>query len=222
VGRIPLGEPPVNPLNTRNPSNHALPGSCRVRYAGAEFRPTPDRELVALVLAARAGDSAAWTELLARFDRTLRSIAGSCRLAPADVDDVVQATWLDLLRDIDRVREPAGIAGWLGTATRRKAMRLLRARSREHLTDDVDVSDSRDLYGPEATALASELRAALIRAIATLPDRHRRLMTLLLTQPTLDYQQISERLAMPVGSIGPIRARSLARLSHHPELRALR
>jgi hypothetical protein len=63
--------------------------------------------------------------------------------------------------------------------------------------------------------------AVLTRALATLPDRHGRLMTLLLTQPTLDYQKISDRLAMPVGSIGPIRARSLARLSHHPELRAL-
>ena len=82
-------------------------------YAGVEC-PSPERELVALVLAARAGDSSAWTKLLGRFDRTLRSIAGSCRLAPADVDDVVQATWLDLLRDIERVREPAGIAGWLG------------------------------------------------------------------------------------------------------------
>ena len=100
VGRILLGEPPVTPVNTRNPACPTLPGSRGVPSAGAEFlasRPTPDRELVALVLAARAGDSAAWTELLGRFDRTLRSIAGSCRLAPADVDDVVQATWLDLL-----------------------------------------------------------------------------------------------------------------------------
>jgi DNA-directed RNA polymerase specialized sigma24 family protein len=79
-----------------------------------------------------------------------------------------------------------------------------------------------NLPGPEASALASERRAVLTRALATLPDRHRRLMTLMLAQPTLDDQQISNRLRMPVGSIGPIRARSLARLSRHPELRALR
>ena len=184
--------------------------------------PGSDCKLVDLVLAARAGDSSAWTKLIGRFDTTLRIIAGSCRLAPADVDDVVQATWLALLQDLQRIREPAAIAGWLVTATRREAIRLQRSRAREHLTDDVEVSGQPLLPGPEASAMASERRAALTRALATLPDRHHRLMTLLLAQPALDYEQISDRLAMPVGSIGPIRARSLARLSRHPELLALR
>ena len=100
-------------------------------------------------------------------------------------------------------------------------MRFQRASVREHPTDDPEVSENPVLDGPEASALASERRAVLTRALAMLPGRHRRLMTLMLADPTLDYQQISHRLAMPVGSIGPIRARSLARLSRHPELRAL-
>jgi RNA polymerase sigma factor (sigma-70 family) len=203
--------------NSPQQSLRALPG-----HGASSQPPRPERELVELVLAARAGDSSAWTKLIDRFDRILRSIARSYRLAPEDVDDVVQATWLDLLQDIERLREPAAIAGWLATATRRKAMRLLQVRVREHLTDDPGVSDRPDLHGPEASVLASERRAVLARALATLPDRHRRLMTLLLTQPMLDYREISDRLAMPVGSIGPIRARSLARLSRHPQLRALR
>ena len=181
-----------------------------------------DRELVDLVLAARAGDSSAWIELIGRFDTTLRNIAGSCRLASADVDDVVQTTWLALLQHFEHLREPAAIAGWLATATRRAAIRLRRSRVREHLTDDVEPSGESTLPGPEASAMASERRAVLTRALATLPDRHHRLMTLLLTQPTLDYRQIGDRLAMPVGSIGPIRARSLARLSRSAELCALR
>ncbi len=182
--------------------------------------PGIDGKLVELVLAARAGDSSAWRKLIGRFDTTLRNIAASCRLAPADIDDVVQATWLALLQDFERLREPAAIAGWLATATRREAIRLQHCRARERLTDDVELSG--ESAGPEASALASERRAILTRALATLPDRHRRLLTLLLVQPTLDYQQISDRLAMPVGSIGPIRARSLARLSRNAELRALR
>ena len=188
----------------------------------ARATPHRDLELVGLVMAARGGDNAAWTTLIGRFDTTLRRIAGSYRLVPADVDDVVQATWLDLLQQIERLREPAAIAGWLATATRHKALRLLRARVREHLTDDPAVVDRPDVEGPEASVLASERRAALSRALATLPHRHRRLMTLLLIQPTLCYEQVGARLAMPVGSIGPIRARSLARLARHPELRALR
>ena len=181
----------------------------------------PNRDLVGLVLAAHAGDGAAWTELIARFDKTLRSVAGSYGLRHADVDDVVQATWLELVRDIERVHEPAAIAAWLATATRRKAMRLARARGREQLTDDADLSDGPNDEGPEASVFARERGAVLARAVATLPDRHRRLIYLLLTRPALDYAQISDRLAMPVGSIGPIRARLLTRLSLHPELRAL-
>src|SRR4051812_28384568 len=206
--------------NAPHPSLRALPGHA-ARSARSQ-PPRPDPELVELVLAARAGDSSAWNTLIGRFDGMLRSIARSYRLAPQAVDDVVQTTWPDLLPDIARLPEPVAIAGWLATATRRKAMRLLQMRVREQLTDDVDVGDRPDLHGPEATVLARELRAVLARALATLPDRHRRLMTLLLTQPTLDYQEISARLAMPAGSIGPIRARSLARLSRDPQLRALR
>jgi RNA polymerase sigma factor (sigma-70 family) len=184
--------------------------------------PGVDCKLVELVLAARAGDSSAWPELIDRFDTTLRNIAASCRLASADVDDVVQSTWLALLQDLQRLREPAAVAGWLAIVTRREAIRVHRTRAREQLTDDVELSGDPARPGPEASALASERRAVLTRALATLPDRHHRLMTLLLAQPTLDYQQISERLAIPVGSIGPIRSRALTRLSRHPELCRLR
>jgi RNA polymerase sigma factor (sigma-70 family) len=179
-------------------------------------------ELAELVRAAVAGDEVALGGLVDRFDRVLRGVAGSYRLSSWDVDDVVQATWLELVRDIERLREPAAIAAWLATATRRKAMRLARSRGREDLTDDAQLSDGPDDDGPEASVIARERGAALACAVATLPSRHRRLITLLLSKPALDYQQISDRLAMPVGSIGPIRARSLTRLSLHPELRALR
>jgi RNA polymerase sigma factor (sigma-70 family) len=179
------------------------------------------QELVALVNAARAGESSAWNELVRRFDQTLHHIARSYRLSPTDVDDVVQATWLNLLEDIGRLRDSAAVAGWLATTTRRKAMRLLQSRVREQLTCEPELmGDDLDDDGPEASVLAAERRAILDRALATLPCRHRKLMTLLLTQPALDYRQVGERLGMPIGSIGPIRARSLARLSDNPELRA--
>jgi hypothetical protein len=46
-------------------------------------------------------------------------------------------------------------------------------------------------------------------------------VTLLLAQPALDYAQVGSLLAMPVGSIGPTRARGLARLEQDVELRSL-
>ena len=190
--------------------------------APAPQPPKDDPALVDLVCAARSGDHAAWDSLVCRFDRVLRGIARSYRLGPADIDDVVQATWLSLLEQIHDVREPAAIAGWLATATRRQAMRVLQKVARERLSDDPELGDRALTDGPEEILLAAERREVLAAALATLPQRHRRLMTVFVAQSADDYSQVSELLSMPIGSIGPIRARSLARLSRDRGLLALR
>jgi RNA polymerase sigma factor (sigma-70 family) len=178
-----------------------------------------DAQLDALITSARRGDDLAWRRLISRFDRLLRSIARSYRLSPADVDDVVQGTWVLLYQHIDRVRESSTISAWLATTTRREAMRVLQKHVREHLCDDPELGATDVHDAPDAVVLAAETRAVLGRAISTLPSRQRQLMTLLTTQPDSDYQLISSTLRMPVGSIGPTRARALVGLSRDPELR---
>lgn len=179
-------------------------------------------ELVTLVDAARAGDHTAWSSLVRRFDPLLRGIAKTYRLSPADVDDVVQTSWLSLLKDIESLREPAAVGAWLAMTTRRNALRLLGRYAREQLVDDAWLSEHADTSNPELEMLAAERREALVQAVAMLPERHRELMTVLIALPNLDYRSVGELLSMPVGSIGPTRARSLARLSHNAQLRALR
>jgi RNA polymerase sigma factor (sigma-70 family) len=180
-----------------------------------------ERQLVAIVRSARAGDPNAWAQLVQRFDRVLRRIARSYRIGPADVDDVLQATWLNLFEAIDQLREPAAIGGWLVTATRRNALRRIQMQVREQLTDDPQLGDRADDNEPERTVLARERGAALAAAVDRLPGRHRDLMNALLAEPALGYREVSERVAMPLGSIGPIRARALARLARDAQLRAL-
>jgi len=180
-----------------------------------------DAQTAALVRAARAGDADAWTRLVGCFDSALRSIARSYRLAPDDVDDAVQTTWLELLEAIGRIREPAAVGAWLATVTRHNALRTHRLHLREQLTDDPCLGASPDVDGPEERVLAAERRMVLADAVKRLPHRHRRLVTVLLTQPALDYRQVGEQLSMPVGSIGPIRARALARLARDANLRAI-
>jgi len=184
-------------------------------------KPREDRELAAIVQGARLGDSVAWTRLVGRFDRTLRNVARSYRLPAADVDEVVQATWLELFQGIERIREPAAIGAWLTTVTRRKALRAKQLPLREQLTDDPDLWERPDPGDPEAGLLAAERRTALAGALEALPDHHRRLLSVLLTQPDLEYREVAELLSMPVGSIGPTRARALARLAGDDQLRAV-
>lgn len=181
----------------------------------------PDQHLAALVRAARDGDRDASTRLVQQFDRGLRNIARSYRLAPADVDDVVQSTWLTLFEGIERIREPAAVGGWLAIVTRRHAMHRRQAHVREVLTDDPQLGERTDSNEPEARLLELERRAALADAVSKLPDRSRNLLNVLLTQPTLEYHEVGELLSMPVGSIGPTRARSIKKLGRHRQLRAL-
>jgi RNA polymerase sigma factor (sigma-70 family) len=175
-------------------------------------------ELSCLARGAAAGDESAWNELVRRLDGVLRGVARRYRLASADVDDVVQTTWLRAVDHVGRLNDPGAIAGWLVVTTRREAMRTLQRGVREVLTDDTTTIDDPDPASPEVLAIARERRAALHGAVDRLAGRQRVLLSSMLATPAPSYEQIAERLAMPVGSIGPTRDRALARLRDDPDL----
>jgi RNA polymerase sigma factor (sigma-70 family) len=175
-----------------------------------------------LVHAARAGDEHAWTILVRRLEPMMRSIVRRYGLSAAQVDDVLQTAWLRLFEHIGSMRAPEAVAAWLGVTVRREAFRVLQGHVREHVTDVPPVDELADEGAPETELLHAERRRVLARAIATLPARHRRLMDVLLSEPGLDYRQVSARTGIPRGSIGPIRGRCLARMADHPEVQALR
>jgi RNA polymerase sigma factor (sigma-70 family) len=181
----------------------------------------PDRELVSLVRRAAGGDERAWERLYDHFTPTMRAIARGYRLSASDVDDVMQAVWLCLLKHIGRLREPLAIGGWLATTTRRECLRLLQRPLREYSTDDPGLGEVAQEVDPAGALIAAERHAILHRALDTLPERHRLLMLALVSEPPMAYRQISASTSIPCGSIGPIRSRSLARLQRHPALRAL-
>jgi RNA polymerase sigma factor (sigma-70 family) len=207
-------------LAERSPHDTPTPSPTSTQWLRTPRRGGGEREVVELVRAARAGDDRAWERLYDRFSPMLRGIARSYRLSPSDIDDVLQNSWLRLFDHIDRIREPTAVAGWLATTTRRECLRVLQLPMRESPTADPDSGGASESADPERELLAAERRLILGRALSTLPERHRKLMTMLVAQPDTDYEQLSTALAMPVGSIGPIRGRSLARLRRHPELRS--
>jgi RNA polymerase sigma factor (sigma-70 family) len=186
------------------------------------MRPPQDgRELVALVSAAAAGDPLALDRLVARFDRMLRGVTRSYRLSSWDADDVVQTTWLRFMQHGRTLRDPAAVGGWLATTARREILGLLQRHVREQLTDDPERNAPCDPAEPDRELIAAERRELLTRALAALPDRPRDLMRVLVSRPELSYEEVGRMLDMPIGSIGPTRARALDRLSRSNELRAL-
>lgn len=179
------------------------------------------RELAALVVAAADGQQSAWDTLVDRFSPMLWSVARSTGLNDADAGDVCQTTWLRLLESLPRIEQPERIAGWLATTVRREAIRTSQRRGRAVLTGENRVFDAvRSEPPPELPADAGHVDE-LARAVSQLPDRSRALIALLLVEPPLPYSQISETLGMPIGSIGPTRARILASIRTKLERRGI-
>ncbi|HEV7805952.1 MAG TPA: sigma-70 family RNA polymerase sigma factor [Solirubrobacteraceae bacterium] len=179
-------------------------------------------ELEHLVAAAAAGDRAAMSELMQQFTPRVRAVARAHRLADHDVEDVMQTTWLRLLQHVDTIRNPDVVGAWLDTTARRESRRVLKANSRERPTDNevffdapVPPVDEQLLPTPERCA------AALAVALRQLSRDQRELVSMLFSDPIPSYAEISAATGMPIGSIGPTRVRSLARLRRHESLRDL-
>jgi RNA polymerase sigma factor (sigma-70 family) len=172
-------------------------------------------ELAALVHAARRGEPGAWNRLVQRFTPLIRTITSRYRLGEHDAEDVGQVVWLRLVQHIQRLREPLALPGWITTTARHESLRLARAHGRTLLLDPLEDSvrdRAADHPNVDADLLQDEQVEAMRQGLAELSTVQRDLLLLLTADPPLSYREISLRLGMPIGSIGPTRARTLARL----------
>ena len=171
-------------------------------------RVTADRVVADLVTRARNGDERAWGALVERYAPLIWSICRSHRLGDADAKDVGQSVWLHLVDQLDRVRDPAALPGWLATTTRRECARVLRAargpQAAGYVRDTESLPDERRDGGPGTASRRAPRSAA--RGGRDLPPCCQRLIALLTADPPVPYAEISARLGIPVGSIGPSRA----------------
>lgn len=176
------------------------------------FAPTPAPATDRGTLTGLAGgDEATWRATVRRYEGLLRATARSVLRNDADVDEAVQRTWVLLLRNAVRIKDPECLPGWLATTARREALAIARAQQRtvpsEDVADRVPPDD-----GEVASALMSqELRTALHRAVETLPEMQRIVVRALLRE-SASYDTLSRELGIPRGSLGPVRGRAVRAL----------
>ena len=177
-----------------------------------------------MVTRARNGDKQAWSEIVERYAPLIWSICRKYQLGPADADDVAQSVWLHLVDHLDNIRDPAALPGWLATTTRRECGRLARAAHGPYAAiyplDGESMADEQ-ADTAEQQVLAAERHAALRQALADLPPDGQQLIAMLTADPPVPYTEISARLGIPIGSIGPTRRRCLDKMRRHPALAAL-
>lgn len=186
--------------------------SARSEPGAAAREPSSAEQLVALVSSATAGDEQGWRCLVREFGGLLSAVARAHRLRDADAADAAQATWLRLVEHVDRVNDPARVGAWLTTTARRECLRVLRDAPRQLPYGDDAPEPQRLEALPDEELLLAERDEALWRGFARLRLSDRALLRLLMVEPRCAYEEIAALLNMPIGSIGPTRARALERL----------
>ena len=183
-----------------------------------------DSGVIDLVTRAKNRDKQAWDELVERYAPLIWSICRRHQLGGADADDVGQNVWLQLVTHLETLRDPAALPGWLVTTTRRECGRALRTAPGSHAagyTPEVESIADEQAETADQELLVAERHAALREAFGDLSPFSQQLVALLAQDPPVPYAEISARLGIPVGSIGPSRSRSLNRLRRHPAIAAL-
>jgi RNA polymerase sigma factor (sigma-70 family) len=189
----------------------------------AAAEPDPDPDDAALVARCRAGDGAAWTLLVARYQRLVYAIVTRMGLDAHVAADVFQTVFARLVEHLPRIAEPGRLQAWIVTTAKREAL-LQRRRGQRTVSmtrddeggdgaaPDWDIADEALLPEDQLGELqqAHRLRLALERMDA----RCRDLLRLLFAEPdeAPAYDEVARRMDMPVGSIGPTRSRCLAKL----------
>ena len=165
-------------------------------------------DLQRLLEGCRNGERAPWDRLVARYGRLVYSIPMNMGLRSEDADDIVQATFAELLSNIDSIRDPERLGSWLATVSKRQSIRVIERRERDRRGLDSLPTDIVD--NDEWTRRVEEIEW-VEQAMATLSDRCRRLLTeLYFTDPAPAYEDIARRLGIALGSVGPTRGRCLA------------
>lgn len=184
---------------------------------------TDPETLTEKVQAAISGEREAWNWLVERYAPLVMGVASRYRLRAEDAADVSQGVWLKLVEHLDDIREPLALPGWIVTTTSREALRVLKSRQR---TVEVDpqtgqmLEAASDAGSLDDELLRDERHHALREGLRELRPRQRDLLVLLLEDPPLSYDEISRMLGIPMGSIGPTRARCLEALRRTAALRS--
>ncbi len=165
-----------------------------------------------LIKACQRGDQAAWNDLVDHYGRLVYSIPRRYGFSDADADEVFAGVWATVFRKLDDLRDDTRLSSWLITTTHRECWRIGKKRG-TYKQLDATIADVSEPAADQAETW--ERQHQVRRALRALGGRCEELLTALFLErggAEASYDSIAERLGMPVGSIGPTRARCFKKL----------
>ena len=167
----------------------------------------------ALIAAWRSGDEQAAAELVRRHARALARFLASAGARDADVDDLVQETFIRAFRAVDRFRNQCQFRTWLltiGGNVLKDASRRAKRALVVPLDDGLRATDG----DPHERTGAVELEARLQQGLEQLP-RMQREVFLLRAQQGMEYDDIAAALGTSPGAARVHYHHAAKRLKEH-------
>ena len=161
----------------------------------------------------RSGNPYAMDDLVRLMTPVLWHVVRAYGLERSLAEDVVQSTWLALVRGHEKIIDERAISGWLTVTARREAWRVGKIHRRADATaDEILEPMLPPQESTEAEVMTSDESRRMWSAVGTLTTRCQRLLRIIAFDDRPDYATIAADLDMPIGSIGPTRKRCLAKL----------
>ena len=134
----------------------------------------------------------------------LWQVVRAYRLPQECAEDVIQTTWLALVRSRDSVQDPVAVGGWLTTTARREAWRVSKTLNRDTPVEDDDLALALpDTESAETVAVDRDERRTLWHAVDSLPQRCQQLLRIVAFEHRPDYQQLARISGCPWGASDP-------------------
>jgi RNA polymerase sigma factor (sigma-70 family) len=161
----------------------------------------PDKELIyqeLLVLRCQRGDKVALAELVSTWEKRLFYFIRRLVNEEHDAWDILQQTWLKVMRGISTLKEPRNLAPWLYRIARNNAINLghLRAVQRDNLDDYPADSEALEDAGPRNFEDAEQIHHGLLQ----LGLAHREVLTLFFLED-MTTDEIAHVLDIPAGTV---------------------
>lgn len=169
-----------------------------------------DPEIHTLSARAAAGDQSAFRQLVDQTHGVVYRLALRMVGSSAEAEDVVQETYVRVWKGLGKIRDHRAALGWICKVTRNVSVDRIRHQKRrkahsldreigEGLGPLIDTIASDDV-GPEEAAASEQFRNAVRELVESLKEKHRTVL-LLREVDGMSYEELSEALGVPVGTV---------------------
>jgi RNA polymerase sigma factor (sigma-70 family) len=172
-----------------------------------------------LVKRCRAGDQAAWDELVDRYQRLIYAIPRRAGLGEEQAADVFQEVFVTLLEKIDQIEQPDRIRSWIVTTAKFKTWGMIRGSKGFYSPETEEEMEAEMASVRDASPLADDMlieleEQHLIReALKKIEERCQTILSMIyLTDPSSSYAEVAAAIGVGETSISPLRSRCLKKL----------